>query len=134
MDPLSVMEPSYVRKLLHIIKKNIINIIDNHIDMNRYCMPDDTALLNSTIASFKTKFYDQYHVDKFTDYISDLYSVWYVMVICIGVAFVFGFIYMFILKCCAGIIMFFSLVAIFLIIAGGGVWAYETKNNYDTSD
>jgi hypothetical protein len=104
------------------------------IDMNRYCMPDDTALLNSTIATFKNQFYEQYHVDKFTDYISDLFSVWYVMVICIGVAFVFGFAYMFVLKCCAGIILFFSLIAIFLMIGGLGVWAYFTKNQYDTTD
>jgi hypothetical protein len=98
--------------------------------MNRYCMPTDTALINSSIAAFETDFYTKYHVDKFTDYIADLYSVWYVMVICIGVAFVFGFIYMFVLKCCAGIIMFFSLISIFGLIAGGGYWAYSTKSNY----
>lgn len=102
--------------------------------MDRYCLPDATALLNDTIKNFTEKFYNTYHVDKFTDYVSDLYQVWYVMLICVGVAFVVGFIYMFLLKCCAGIIMFFSLAAIFLLIGGLGVWAYFTKDNYDKAD
>jgi hypothetical protein len=102
--------------------------------MNKYCLPDTAALQNKTIAAFKDNFYTQFHVDKFTDYITDLVNVWYVMVICVGVAFVLGFVYMVILKCCAGIIMFLSIVAIFAIIAGGGVWCYFTKNNYDTTD
>jgi hypothetical protein len=56
------------------------------------------------------------------------------MAISAGVAFVLGFVYMFLLKFCAGVIMFLSLVLIFVIIAGGGVWAYFTKNNYNVDD
>jgi hypothetical protein len=102
--------------------------------MNRYCLPSSTALLNATVEAFANNFYNTYNVDTFTNYISDLVSVWYVMAISAGVAFVLGFVYMFLLKFCAGVIMFLSLVLIFVIIAGGGVWAYFTKNNYNVDD
>lgn len=102
--------------------------------MNRFCLPDGESLKNQTIAAFRDNFYKQYHVDTFTDYISDLVSVWYVMAICVGVAFLLGFVYMFFLKCCAGVIMFLSIVAIFAVIGGGGVWAYFTKDRYETTD
>lgn len=102
--------------------------------MDRYCLPDDASLANATINAFMNNFYNKYHVSKFTDYISDLYSVWYVMIICVGAAFVLGFIYMYLLKCFAGVILFFSLAAVFFLIGGLGIWAYFTKNDYSPQD
>jgi hypothetical protein len=33
-------------------------------------------------------------------------------------------IYLIILRCCAGVIVFFSIVGILAILAGGGCWVY----------
>lgn len=102
--------------------------------MGRYCIPDTTALQNTAVKTFKENFYDKYNIDKFTDYIGDLVSVWYVMAICFGIAFVLGMLYLLILRCCAGVIIWFSIIAILGVIGGGGYWCYHTKNNYDETD
>jgi vacuolar-type H+-ATPase subunit I/STV1 len=64
------------------------------------------------------------YVDTFTQYVSDLISVWYVMAISVGTAFLLGIIFMLFMRCCAGVIVFFSLIAILIIIAGGACWLY----------
>ena len=50
--------------------------------------------------------------------------VWYVEAISIGTAFILGFVFLMFLRCCAGVIVFFCLVGIFLVIGGGGAWLY----------
>jgi len=65
---------------------------------------------------------------------ADLYAVWYIVAISVGVAFVLGFVYMFILKLCAGFMVWLSLVAIFLILAGSAAYLYLNLDNYDEQD
>lgn len=60
------------------------------------------------------------------------------MAIAVGTAFVLGMIYMIILRCCAGVIIFLSLMGILAMLAGGGCWIYfigrykyqETEDNF----
>jgi len=97
-------------------------------------VPDVSALTDTAVKTFNDNFYEKYNIDKLTDYISDLVSVWYVMVICIGAAFVIGMIYLLILRCFAGMIIWFSIFAILVMMGGGGYWCYTTKDKYDPSD
>ena len=64
---------------------------------------------------------------------SDVFAVWYVLCIAVGVAFVLGFVYMILLRCCASLMIFVSLVAILFCIGGGGVWLYFMKDDYETT-
>lgn len=99
--------------------------------MGKYCVPTGESLKNATVNTFKESFYNKYNIDKYSDYISDLINVWYVMAICFGAAFIIGIIYLLILRCCAGLIIWSTILAILVIIGGGGYWCYYTKNNYD---
>ena len=56
------------------------------------------------------------------------------MAICIGVAFALGMIYLVILRFLAGVIIWFSILAILGVIGGGGYWCYYTKDSYDIKD
>lgn len=66
---------------------------------------------------------------------SDLISVWYVLAISVGIAFVLGFVYMILLKCLAGCVIWFSIFAIFLLTgaAGYGLWYYKDLK-YEPTD
>lgn len=41
---------------------------------------------------------------------------------------------MLILRCCAGVVIFFSIFAIIAAFGAGGYWCFITKNNYATTD
>jgi hypothetical protein len=84
--------------------------------------------------NFTSTFYEKFNVDKLSDYIMDLVQVYPVMLISIGTAFVIGMIYMILLRCFAGVIMWLSILGIMAVLGGGGYWAFKTKDNYETTD
>ena len=61
-------------------------------------------------------------------------KAWYVMAISVGVAFVASIIYLLILRCFAGVLIWISIAGILAAIGGGGYWAYQTRLQYDVSD
>ena len=69
---------------------------------------------------FVEKFYKDYDVSKYTAYISDLVKAWYVMAISIGVAVVTAIIYLLVLRCCAGVMIWMSIIG----ISGGMLTPY----------
>jgi hypothetical protein len=88
-------------------------------------------LKEAAVSAFKDNFYEKFNIDKFSDYVSDLINTWQVMVISIGTAFIIGIIYLVILRCCAGVIVWFTIFGILGALGGGGYWVYITKDNYD---
>lgn len=64
----------------------------------------------------------------------DLVNCWQVMLICVGAAFILGMLYMVIMRCCVGIIVWFTIFGVLAALGGGGYWVYKTKDNYDQSD
>lgn len=80
------------------------------------------------------QFYKNYDVEKYTAYIADLAKAWYVMVISIGVAVVVSLIYLLILRCCAGVLIWVSIFGILGAMGGGGYWLYATKEKYPIGD
>ena len=117
------------------ISRNYYFYLNNlSIVFNRYCVPDPTTAMNEIVTWFKKSFYDTYLVDHLTDYISDAYKAWYVLLICFGIAFAFGFVYMFFLRCCAGVFVFLSIMTIMFGLAGAGVWLWFYRLHYDPDD
>lgn len=56
------------------------------------------------------------------------------MVISVGVAFVAAIVYLLILRCCAGVMIWVSILGIAASLGAGGYWAYYTRLQYDPSD
>jgi hypothetical protein len=46
------------------------------------------------------------------------------MAISVGSAFILGLLFMLFMRCCAGVIVFFSLIGVFVLIAGGSAWLF----------
>lgn len=108
-----------------------------NIALGKYCLPDLTALNNITkpiLEPFMQKFYKNYDVEKYTAYIADLAKAWYVMAICVGAAVVVSLVYLLILRCCAGVLIWLSIFGILGAMGGGGYWLYATKDNYPIED
>jgi hypothetical protein len=101
--------------------------------LGRYCIPDSEALRNASVATFYAYFEEYFDVSKITGYVSDIFAVWYVLVISVGVAFILGFIYMILLRFCASLMIFVSLVGILLALGGGGAWLYFMKSDFDVT-
>lgn len=73
-------------------------------------------------------------MDKYTQYIADIYKAWYVLAISVGVAVLAALFYLVILRCCAGILIWVSIFGIIGAFGGGGYWAYQTRLQYDVTD
>lgn len=95
--------------------------------IGKYCLPNSEALKDAAIQQFNDNFYSKYDVDKYSQYIADLYKAWYVMAISVGVAFFTAILYLLILRCCAGVLIWVSIAGIIAAIGGGGYWAYQTR-------
>jgi hypothetical protein len=91
--------------------------------------------LKDEFDDLKEKFYSEYGGDQLTVYFSDILAVWQVLLMCVGVAFIIGFLYMLALRCLAGCVIWFSIIAIIVAIgaAGYGVWYYKDEQ-YEEDD
>ena len=115
------------------LQKSRINSISSLV-LGKYCVPNSEAIKKEAIKQFKDTFYEKYNVDKFSDYVMDLINCWQVMLICFGAAFIFGMIYLVILRCFAGLLVWTTIFGILGSLGGGGYWLYHMRNNYDQSD
>jgi hypothetical protein len=97
------------------------------IALGKYCLPDPMFVMDE-LKPFVEKFYKDYDVSKYTAYISDLGKAWYVMAISIGVAVVTAIIYLLVLRCCAGVMIWLSILGILGALGGGGYWLFATKD------
>jgi choline transporter-like protein 2/4/5 len=102
-----------------------------------YCLPDSAALksaLNATLKTFEENFYKYFDVGAYASYIADIYKAWKVIAITVGVAVLASILYLLILRCCAGVVIFFSIFAIIGAFGAGGYWLYYTRVQYEVAD
>lgn len=109
------------------LSKKELFLIKSHLALGKYCLPDPKFLMDE-LKPFVEKFYKDYDVSKYTAYIADLAKAWYVMAISIGVAVVTSIIYLLVLRCCAGVMIWMSILGIIGALGGGGYWLYATKD------
>lgn len=105
--------------------------------LNKYCVPDLTNVdpsIYQSLLNFTTTFNTYINVDKLSDYIMDLVHVWQVMLITLGTAVILGMIYMILIRCFAGVIIWFSILGIMAILGAGGYWVYLYRTHYETTD
>lgn len=61
-------------------------------------------------------------------------NVWQVIAITVGTAFVIGMIYMILIRCFAGVLIWFSIIGIIAILGGGGYWVYLYRTHFASTD
>ena len=83
---------------------------------------------------WKEKIYDEYNVDKYTEYMKDVIVAWWVILLSIVFAFLLGFIYMLIVFCCAKVLVWAIIGALFLVLIGGFFFLFFYANHYDSQD
>ena len=98
----------------------------------KMCLPEGGS---DQADEFREKFFEFLSGDNtFTQYMGDLVTSWWVMLICAFCGFIFGFIYMLLLRCCAKIMVFVTIVLVFFLLLGTGTVAWFWKNRYDSSE
>lgn len=67
-------------------------------------------------------------------YFVDLGTAWWVLLAMCGISCVFACIYLFLLRCCAGPMIWISFISIFALLITGGVYVYELQYRYAAED
>ena len=94
-------------------------------------MPDPSEVTDDVIEKFEDYFYKYFDSDKLTAYIGDVLAVWYVICICAGISFVLAFVYLILLRCCASVVVFFTLVSVFFLLGGFGTWLFLERDRFE---
>ena len=102
----------------------------------KHCMPDLTNSLiteigTSVASSIKATVVATMDSYGITNYMGDLYKAWWTFLACIGISFVYCFIYMFLIKCCASVMVWTTLILIALLVGGGGYYLWNRKDRYE---
>lgn len=89
-------------------------------DLGKFCLPTADAAKD-----WVEGFYEKYGGDNISTWINDLLDVWWITLAAAGIAFVLGFIYMFLLKWMAKPIVFISIVLVQILIILAGYLVYN---------
>lgn len=101
----------------------------------KVCMPSVRALQeDERLGEFKKMQAEFMAQNPLTEYLSDIMATTEVLQVGLGLAFLIGFIYMFVLRLFAGPIVFFSLFGIIGGIAYGGWMLYDYSQGIPASD
>lgn len=96
--------------------------------LSRYCLP--SAVLDSGVFGDATS--QVMNNDRVQEWMSDLRTTWGIILATVGIAFVLGFVYMYFLKFCAGIMIWVSIIGIFAVCCVFGALYYTGADS--TSD
>ena len=99
------------------------------LDLDRFCLPSGEEVTNGTTWILET-----YFSDGLTKYMGDLVTCYWLFLVMAAVAFVISFLYLFLLRCIAKPLLYISFVLILLLLAGGGLYVWMEKDNYNESD
>jgi hypothetical protein len=93
----------------------------------------DPALIKN-VTAFLDDFNNIFNVDKLSDYIMDIIHARNVIFITIGSACVAGLIFILIVRCFAGVIIWTSIFGVMGVLGGGGYWVFKYADKYSASD
>lgn len=94
--------------------------------MSRYCLPKSDYFKNAIVKATTG--------DGLGKYFGDLGTAWWVFLVLGGISAVLGFIYLVILRWAAKPILYFSFVAILVLLIGGGFYAFFSYTRFDLAD
>lgn len=100
----------------------------------KICVPSSEALKKEGAAQFKQVFDEMMKANPVTEYFSDIVATQEVLQIGLVLAFVIGFVYMFVLRFFGGPIIFFSIIGIIGGTAYGGWMLYEYSQEMPDSE
>lgn len=108
---------------------------DTVLYLSKFCLPDtSSASSSSTYSNFKSSIMDKYGGNYVTTYMSDVYYCWWVFIVAAAVSFVLGFVYLVLLRCCAKIMIWFTIFSGFFALLACGLYLYFTSFNYSSTD
>lgn len=61
---------------------------------------------------------------------ADIITTWKIILACMGIAAILGFVYMIIIRLVGGPIIYISILVILLGLAGAGYYCYDYSSNY----
>ena len=102
-----------------------------------FCYPDlfskdeVSGLNEKTIEKFKEMFEDIVMNDKLTSYLADIAYAWKTILTCSVTAIVLGYIYMLLIKCMGGLIVWLSIILILVSLWAGGYYMYNSSEDYE---
>lgn len=69
--------------------------------------------------------------DKLTSYLADIAYAWKTILTCSVTAIVLGYIYMLLIKCMGGLIVWLSIILILVSLWAGGYYMYNSSEDYE---
>lgn len=72
-------------------------------------------------------------MDAMDKYMSDLSNAWYILLLSVLVALIIGFVYLCLLRCFAGLIVFLTIIAYLLGLAVAGFLCYNKGTTTDSN-
>jgi hypothetical protein len=108
---------------------------DSKLYLKKFCVPDTSSASSSaTYQQFYDAVMDDWGGNYLTAYMADLYICWWVLLVCAGCSFLFGFVYMLFIKCCGKLLVWFTVFFGFFVILGFAIFLYFSANNYEDGD
>jgi hypothetical protein len=104
-----------------------------------FCLPDvGGKALNTTldaVKAVKEYFYKSAYGEKFANFFNDIFTCWPVLLASTGVALVLGYIYLFVMRCLGGAIVWFMIILTELSLGAiGGYCFYIRATRYTPTD
>lgn len=83
---------------------------------------------------FYNEVYEKYNLDRFSDYMKDIITSWWVILICFFISFFLGFVYMGIVWSCATVLVWVIIVLLFLALWGFFFLLFFYANHYPETE
>ena len=106
---------------------------DTSLYFGSWCLPSKESA-EGIYDEFLANITAQYGASNVGVWIGDLVNVWEMLPIGAGIAFLLGFIFMLLIYLLAGVIIWLSIVFIFLGIVAGGFFCYSKYDDEDTEE
>eukprot|EP01017_Pseudomicrothorax_dubius_P022500 TRINITY_DN24371_c0_g1_i1.p1 TRINITY_DN24371_c0_g1~~TRINITY_DN24371_c0_g1_i1.p1 ORF type:complete len:655 (+),score=109.81 TRINITY_DN24371_c0_g1_i1:198-2162(+) len=107
-------------------------IYNTTLYLKRICFPSGVAFwANVNVSSTATKFFDS--LDTMNDWISDVKLVWPIFFAVAGIAFLIGFVFMFVMRYCSGCMTWLMIWLFLFSLAGLGYVCYAKAKSLETA-
>lgn len=108
---------------------NVTNVVDH------FCIPSGSDFVDAaTLEQFKKAFFTNVYGQKIAVWFWDIAKSWKVLAVSAATAFVLAYLYLFVIRCVGGIIIYISIATIILGLAGGGGYCFWFSTTFAADD